>query len=439
MTPAAATRRLAVIGAGPAGMMAAYAAASAGARVVLLERNAQAGKKLLLTGGGRCNLTRDGVPAAWLEAYFGAGKFLYPALHTFSNHDTIDWFAQQGVPVQRTASGKIFPRSDRAADVRDALLRACRTAGVEVWFDAPVRTLAPAGEQGFLLTWNAAPALMAAAVVVATGGLSYPATGSTGDGLRWMEALGVPVIAPRPALAPLRCADTRIATLAGVTLDPVRATLLRADTGATPQAVERADGALLFTHQGVSGPVILRLSRALPAEWEAKAVYVVALDLLPTYTHDALVAELTDRARTQPRKTAVNAWAGLLPASLLLVVLRQALSTDKNGDPRRPVAQCTKQQIQAAAAACKRFQLRLAAPARYERAMATAGGIARAALNPRTMAVRPYPGLFAAGEVIDVDGDSGGYNLQAAFSTGWLAGQQAARYVAGVGSALKNK
>lgn len=435
MTPLRAPGTVAVIGAGPAGMMAAYAAARAGARVILLERNAIAGRKLLLTGGGRCNLTRDGETGTWLESYFGAGKFLYPAFHALSNHDTVAWFARHDVPVRRVDNGKIFPCSDRAADVRDAMLNACRAAGVEVWFGATVLAVSPravsprATAAGFLLELRPAEAVEANAVVVATGGLSYAATGSTGDGLRWAAALGVPIVAPRPALAPLRCADTWIAALAGVAVGPVAATLLRVGPDGTQQTAGRAQGALLFTHQGVSGPAILRLSRDLPSAWAEKTTYSVALDLLPGHTRASLVEELTARARAQPRKIAANAWAGILPASLLFWLLRHGAPTDNGLDPRRPAAHCSPRQIETAAAICKRLLLRLAGPASYEQAMVTAGGIDRAALDPRTMAVRPVPGLFAAGEVVDVDGDSGGYNLQAAFSTGWLAGHHAAQHV----------
>jgi predicted Rossmann fold flavoprotein len=212
--------------------------------------------------------------------------------------------------------------------------------------------------------------------------------------------------------------------LAGVSVDPVRAVLIRKTEEGRAEPAGRAEGALLFTHRGVSGPVVLRLSRNLPESWSGEVAYVIQVDLLPDILPDELIAQMEGMLRAAPRKTAVNALAGLLPASLTSVVLRQA-----GIDAGLTAGTLPAKRVREAAERCKRLEIRIEGPARYAEAMVTAGGIAQSALNPRTMGVKDYPGLFAAGEIIDIDGDTGGYNLQAAFSTGWVAGSRAAAYI----------
>ncbi len=425
MTRLETARIVAVVGAGPAGLMAAYAAASRGAKVVLFDRNPEPGRKLLLTGGGRCNVTHEGDWSEMTGAYFGGGRFLYPAFRALSNRDTAAWFESRGVPLIREDSGKVFPRSDRASDVRDALLNTCREAGVEVRAGIRIRGIVPK-DGWFRLQAGNRTGWEAAAVVLATGGLSYPATGSDGDGLRWAIKLGIPVVPTRPALAPVRSADSWVGRLAGVSVDPVRAFLIRKSGEAGEEPAGRAEGALLFTHRGLSGPVVLRLSRDLPESWSGETTYVVRLDLLPDTALGKLVERMEEMLRAAPRKTVVNALAGLLPASLTAVVLRQS-----DIDIGTTAGNVSAKRVREAAERCKRLEVRIEGPARYAEAMVTAGGIAQSALDPRTMGVKDHPGLFAAGEIVDIDGDTGGYNLQAAFSTGWVAGTHAAAYVHG--------
>ena len=414
---------VAVVGAGPAGLMAAYSAASDGAKVVLFDRNTEPGRKLLLTGGGRCNVTHDGEWAELISAFFGGGRFLYPAFRALSNRDTVSWFEFRGISVIRENGGKVFPRSGSASDIRDTLVHACREAGVEVRTGTRIRGIEP-GDGRFRLQTGERSGWEAAAVVLATGGLSYPATGSDGDGLRWAVKLGVPVVSTRPALAPLRSAEGWVGRLAGVSVDPVRAMLIRRDAEGKEETAGRAEGALLFTHRGLSGPVVLRLSRDLPGSWSGEITYAVLLDLLPDAGLGDLTAQMEALLRAAPKKTAVNALAGLLPASLTAAVLRQA-----GVETHTTAGTLSAKRCREAAERCKRLEVRIAGPARYAEAMVTAGGIAQSALDPRTMGVKEHPGLFAAGEIVDIDGDTGGYNLQAAFSTGWVAGCHAAAYV----------
>ncbi len=417
---------VAVIGAGPAGLMAALSAAAEGASVLLLERNPEAGRKLLLTGSGRCNVTNARDIAEFIPAYFGNGRFLYPAFRRFSNTDTIAFFENHGVPLASEADGKLFPASGQAADVRNALMAACRAVGVAFRFGERVTGIVPvSGEPGgrrFRLPTDRNPAgHEAAAVVLTTGGLSYPATGSAGDGLRLAQRLGIAVVPTRPALAPMTCAESWIAGLAGVSVDPVRASLVLRGPDGNETPAGRAEGPLLFTHHGVSGPAVLRLSRDLPKPWPAGASYRILLDLLPHTNRDQLERRIADRLASSPRRGTANALEGILPASLLQAVIRSG-----GTDPAATAGTLPRSERRTIADRIKALPLTVAKSASYGEAMVTAGGIALDEIDPRSMGIKALPGLFAAGEVIDIDGDTGGYNLQAAFSTGALAGFHAA-------------
>lgn len=418
---------VAVVGAGPAGLAAAFAAAEHGARVLLFDRNPEPGRKLLLTGGGRCNVTNAKDIADFIPAYFGNGRFLHPAFRSLSNLDTIRLFENLGVPLKKDDEGKLFPRSDTAADIRDALVSACRTAGVVFRMGERVLGLDPLrdGEDGApgyrLKTDRERQGIIAAAVVIATGGLSWPATGSTGDGLRWAERLGIGIVPPRPGLAPLTCTNPWIRGLAGVSVDPVRAELVRKDRDGQDSLAGKAEGPLLFTHRGISGPAVLRLSRNLPKPWAEGESYRVRLNLLPGTGGEELDRIAAGRFAAYPRRDAANALEGLLPASLLQAVVRL-----HSGGEMPKAGVVTREQRREILRGLQAAELTVARPASYGEAMVTAGGIALSDIDPRTMGVRAWPGLHAAGEVLDIDGDTGGYNLQAAFSTGTLAGLNAA-------------
>lgn len=420
------TAAVAVVGAGPAGLMAALFAAENGASVILLERNPEAGRKLLLTGSGRCNVTNRREMSDFIPAYYGNGRFLYPAFRHHSNLDTIDFFTRHGVQLLEEADGKLFPASGMASDVRDTLLAACRAAGVRFRFSERVLRIEPppSGEPEAavfrLVTDQDSDGIFASTVILATGGLSYPATGSMGDGLRWAETWGVDVTPVRPALAPLTCSDNWVADLAGVSVDPVQVALLRHMPGEPDTQAGRAEGALLFTHRGVSGPAILRVSRNLPKVW-AGAAYSLDIDLLPAESREGLDVLLTKQLMRHPRRGAANALDGLLPASLLAEVFRLG-----GVDPASLAGVMPRAGRHRIGELLKHLPLNVSRPASYGEAMATAGGIARTCVNPRTMEVTKIPGLYVAGELIDIDGDTGGFNLQAAFSTGALAGSSAA-------------
>ena len=421
-----------VIGAGPAGLMAAASSAALGAPTVLFERGPEAGRKLLLTGGGRCNVTNTRDTEDFISAFYGNGRFLYSALRQHANTDTMAFFTKRGVPLVKEGDGKLFPASGRASDIRDTLLDACRSAGVTLRFGERVTGLealtgsvhqAPA----FRLSTTREPeGILSAGVVLATGGLSYPATGCTGDGLRFAEKLGIDLVPARPALAPLLCKEAWVGRLAGVSVDPVRVTLTRMVAGQGETVAGHAEGALLFTHRGVSGPAILRLSRDLPKPWPSGVTFGLRVDLLPGDKREALERKLVSLLAAHPRRGAANALDGLLPASLL-----QAVFLTASVDPASPAGVFPKEQRGIVAGMLKALPLAIARPASYGDAMVTAGGIALGAIDPRTMEVKNTPGLFAAGELLDLDGDTGGYNLQAAFSTGILAGRSAARRAGG--------
>jgi len=394
-----------IVGAGPAGLMAA--ARLPGLRVLVLEKNRAAARKLLLSGGGHCNLTHLGSARELRARYGGHGDFLRPALGSLSNHGLQAFLAGRGVACRAEPDGRVLPASGRAADVRAALLGALGQAGAELRPAAAVRTLRALPAGGFELEVPGGP-VRTRAVLVATGGLAYPRTGSTGDGLAWARALGHRVVAPRPALAPIALEDADLRALSGLTLPRAGLSLWRADRRA-----ERTEGETLLTHQGLSGPAALDLSR-----W-ARPGDRLTLDLLSPGAGNrelarARVLDGFGRAGARSVRTVVRA---LTPSERLaeLFLARAGLSGERKA---AGVGRAERHRL--ADLLCD-LPLAVRGVGGFEVAMVTAGGVALEEVDPATLESRLIPGLFLAGEVLDVDGDCGGYNLQAAFSTGHLA------------------
>ena len=415
--------RVIVIGAGPAGLMAAISAASLGSSVLILEKMPSPGRKLLLTGSGRCNLTNTADIREFLEHYFGQGRFLYPAFSHFFRPELLAMLAEEGVPSVAEASGKIFPASDRAADVLDALLRRARSGKVQFMVSQPVeKILSEHGRVTGVLT--ARDEYAAQAVILAAGGKSWPSAGSSGDGYRLAAELGHRLMPVRPALVPLVVEQEWVRALSGLGCPAVRAVLLK-----DGHPVGQASGELLWTHFGLSGPVILRLSRDMASEAGSpeglKPVWQVQLDLRPDLKASDLLASLTASIAGKPRHLLKNALdgTGILPRTLLLSLLQVCQIP-----AGLQVSQTSKQHLQRLAGTIKQLTLPVTGTRGFRESMVTAGGVDLREIDPRTMASRLASGLFLAGEVIDLDGDTGGYNLQAAFSTGFLAGRSAAEY-----------
>lgn len=408
-------RVVVVIGGGAAGLMAAGRAGQAGARVILLEKNRTIGRKIGITGKGRCNVTNAGDIPAFIANYHSNGQFLYSAFSRFANEDLVRFFETKGVPLKRERGGRIFPVSDKAADIVAALGKFVAESGVAVRLnEEAVEIIQAKGAVSGVKT--AGGYLRASRVVIATGGKSYPATGSTGDGYRWAEQLGHTVIPPRPALVPLNTREEWSKELQGLSLKNIEAVLKRGD-----KVLAREFGEMLFTHFGVSGPVILTLSRYAVEVNAAPGQLRLELNLKPALDGEKLDRRLQrDFAKFQ-RKQLKNALDELLPKSLVLPVLRAG-----GIDPEKYVHQVTKKERQELLRAMTALTLTIEGPRSLAEAIVTAGGVSLKEVNPRSMESRLVQGLYFAGEVLDIDGYTGGYNLQAAFSTGYMAGEHAA-------------
>lgn len=405
-----------VIGAGPAGLMAAGQAAGLGAATLLIEKMERPAKKLRITGKGRCNLTNV-MPIDEFVARFGPnGRFLYSAFHQFFNVELVEFFADLSVETASERGGRVFPTSNDAHHVADHLVQWARANGVTLWTQAQVtRLLVEAGRVTGVELANG-QAHPAPAIIVTTGGASYPGTGSTGDGFALAEAVGHTLTPIRPALVPLDTAGDTAARLQGLSLRNVRATLW-----IEGQPAASDFGELLFTHLGVSGPIILTLSKAaVDALREGQAV-TLALDLKPALDDDQLDARLLRDLDRQGKRQFNTILKGLLPRKLIPVCCDLTRIP-----PDKPGHQITAQDRDRLRRWLKDFRLDVIRPRPLAAAIVTAGGVALDEIDPRTLESRRVAGLYFAGEVLDLDADTGGFNLQAAFSTGWAAGQHAA-------------
>jgi predicted Rossmann fold flavoprotein len=402
-----------VIGAGTAGLTAAGFAARAGAEVTLLERNERAAMKLRITGKGRCNVTNSTTaPEELIAQVLTNGRFLYGAFNRFSPADTMELLEAQGVPLKIERGRRVFPQSDNAHDVAEALLRFARQGGAKIECGRAIELLRESGRITAVRTEDGRT-LPANAVIIATGGCSYPKTGSTGDGYALAAQAGHIIVPPQPSLVPLECHEGFCATLAGLSL---RNTAIRVWDNKSNREIYRDFGELLFTHFGLSGPVILSASAHMrPMQAER---YTIRLDLKPALSLEQLDARLLRDFGENVNRNFINALNSLLPKSLVPVVVR--LSGISAG---LRVNQVTREQRRALCELLKCFSLRVTSFRPFEEAIVTAGGVHVAQVNPATMESRLLPGLFFAGEVLDVDAYTGGYNLQIAFSTGALAGR----------------
>ncbi|QAA75879.1 MAG: Uncharacterized protein YhiN [Candidatus Bipolaricaulis sibiricus] len=420
-----------VLGGGPAGLFAAISAAEEGARSIVLEHLPSPGRKLLASGGGACNLTHEGEVADFLAHYGGgdrpgdAGRFLRPALYGFSNKDLSRYCADRGLPLAADQHGRVFPRSRRATDVLAILLAAARRRRVELRTGFRIRSVRV--ERSKFVVFDSPegePTLEGTTLVLATGGRSYPTLGATGDGYRLAASLGHAVVPPRPALVPLRIERETFAPFtpcAGVSLS----TALSLVRGA--KKVASGHGEILFTHRGLSGPAVLDLSRhVLPGD-------VVRVGLLPGAGDlPATEARLAAEIAAHGKRTVTNLLQGMGMVACLARALVASVGLDggtKAAELRRDARHTLAASLAAGVEGGHPFPVRSLGG--WNEAMVTAGGVRLAEVDPKTLQSRLVPGLFFAGEILDVDGDTGGYNLQAAFSTGRLAGQSAAQLARG--------
>nr|WP_303652673.1 NAD(P)/FAD-dependent oxidoreductase [Paludisphaera mucosa] len=427
---------VAVLGAGAAGLVAAARAAECGARVVLLEKNRKPGVKILMSGGTRCNVTNArglrrleavsgpvdpgfdpkllrGVRAIQ-DAFGPGGPFLGPSLRKFDVDQSVRLFEAEGVALKVEANGKLFPVSDRAVDVLEALLRRLGRSGAEVRYLSPARSVERV-EDG----WRIAAGdghIHARAVVLAVGGRSFPGCGTTGDGYAIARALGHTIVDVRPALVPLRVVPEWVPTLRGLSLPDVVVSV----HGPSGPALAQRREAVLFTHTGLSGPAILDVSRA-EARREGEERLELRIDLRPDESREDVDRRIQEAAR-RGKAGIASILSADLPHRLAECVL------DHCGVPRsRTGPDLSRPERIRLVAALKGLALPIAGTLGFEKAEVSSGGVALDEVDPKTLESRLAPGFHLAGEVLDLDGLIGGYNFQAAWSTGWLAGESAAR------------
>lgn len=401
-----------VIGAGVAGLLASIHAAELGARVILLEKMDRVGLKMGITGKGRCNLTNSAPMADFIAKTPGNGKFLFSAYKNFSNLDLLKKLEGWGLRTKVERGGRVFPESDDAQEVRHLFMRELERAGVELHLSEPAKRILT--EDGKVTGVETARGTYAAdAVLVTTGGCSYPRTGSTGDGHRMAEALGHSVKKIRPALIPLVCKETYCKELQGLSLKNVRLTVT---AGGRRRAEEF--GEMLFTHFGVSGPIVLMLSDSV-SKWLADGHAVSAeINLKPALSEEQLDKRLLRDLEKFHAKQMGNALAELLPERLIRVILKLS-----DIEETLVAAELTKHQRMNLRYALQHMPLTVTATRPIEEAIVTAGGVSVKEINPATMESKLVKNLYFAGEVMDIHAYTGGYNMQAAFSTGWTAAE----------------
>lgn len=408
-------KQVCVIGGGAAGLMAAYAAAENGHQVTLLEKNEKLGKKIYITGKGRCNLTNAVQPAEFLENVVRGKKFLTGALYAFSPERTVEFFERHGLRTKTERGNRVFPISDKASDVTKTLEKACKNQGVEIRLNEEVKRLIIAmPDEGVTPRVVGVETAMGERsydeVIVATGGLSYPSTGSTGDGYRFARECGLTVTDLKPGLCGLNLKGDFFRDLQGLTLKNVT---LRAYVG--EKKIYDGFGEALFTHFGISGPIVISLSSLINrVNLNSVSLY---LDLKPALDESTLDKRILRDFEAYKNKQISNALVDLLPQKLIPVVLRAAKISEK-----KPVHAVTKEERAALVKALKNFPMQILSLRDFSEAIVTSGGVDLSQINPKDMTVKNVDGLRYCGEVLDVDAYTGGFNLQIAFSTGFLAG-----------------
>jgi len=404
-----------VIGGGAAGLMAAGRAAELGTPVVLLEKNSKLGRKISISGKGRCNVTNTGDIREFIENYPGNGQFLFSSLCRFSNEDLIRFFESKGVLLKKERGGRVFPVSDKASDIVQALEKYLEEGRVEVRMNENVQEIT--WENGVISGVKTTAGYTGASkVIVATGGKSYPATGSTGDGYRWAVETGHTIVPVRPSLVPLNIREEWVKELQGLSLKNVEVSVLQGE-----KVLAREFGEMLFTHFGVSGPVILTLSRHVVETSTAPGQLQLGINLKPALDEEKLDNRLQRDFLKFQRKQLKNSLDELLPKRLVMPVVRSS-----GIDPDKFIHQITKSERRNLLETITGLNLTIEGPRSLAEAIVTAGGVSLKEINPKTMESKLVKGLYFAGEVLDIDGYTGGYNLQAAFSTGYAAGEHAA-------------
>ena len=412
------SRDIVVAGAGAAGMMAAITAARAGASVLLVEPNEKVGRKLYITGKGRCNVTNHCAVEEALSSTLRNSRFLYSAMSRFTPADAESFFTGLGVPLKVERGNRVFPQSDRAADIVDALFYELRRLRVELRRDRVTGLVQNGAGTLDISTENSGVLSNCKAIILATGGLSYPATGSTGDGYELAKSAGHTVIPPAPSLVPLESPDPCCANMQGLSLKNVSLTV----KNRKGKAVYREQGEMLFTHFGLSGPLVLSAS-AYMRDFERDS-YTCIIDLKHALDGQTLDARLVRELTAGANMDMANLMGALAPRLLIPVLLdRAAIPGSKKAHD------VTRTERRRLLEVMKGFSVAVSGPRPIEEAIVTSGGVKVSEVDPKTMMSKLVPGLFFAGELLDVDACTGGFNLQIAWATGRAAGEGAANHI----------
>jgi predicted Rossmann fold flavoprotein len=402
-----------IAGAGAAGLMAAIHAAERGRRVLLLEKGKKPGVKILMSGGTRCNITHDCDARGIVEAFGPNGKFLHSALAYLGPRETVAFFNGEGVLTKVEETGKVFPVSDRALDVLDALLKRLARSGATLAITEPLKDVETHPEGGFR-AYTSSRTLTAERVLITTGGKSYPGCGTTGDGYAIAQKFGHTIVSTRPALVPLTVQPEWIRELQGITLPDVNLRVFPPEG----KPLSQRRGSMLFAHFGLSGPAPLDVSRAVSGHPEPRTLTLEA-DFLPAVPEATFAEFLQTESVASGKKQLAGVLAEKLPRRLADQLLALCgMQAD------RKAAALAKADRAKLVAAVKRLRLPLKGTLGFEKAEVTAGGVSLGEVDSRTMQSKRQPGLYFAGEVLDLDGWIGGYNFQSAWSTGWLAGRE---------------
>ena len=405
-------KRVVVIGGGAAGLMAAVIAGREGAKVTLLEKMNYVGKKMGITGKGRCNITNACDMSDFIKNTPGNGKFLYGAYERFTNEDLLQLLHDAGFETKVERGGRVFPASDSALDVRNTFMKLMKHYGVDVHLEEPVKKLlVDDGVVTGVVTDR--ETYHADAVVIATGGKSYPATGSTGDGYMLAAQVGHTITDIRPSLVPIVTEESWVKDLMGLSLRNVELSVV-----AKNKVQAKMFGEMMFTHFGITGPIVLSLSHTVGKLMRKKNIGIIGLDinLKPALSPETLDKRLQKDFDLYSKKQLINGMKDLLPSRLIPLIIELA-----GIDPQKPINQISKEERQQIGYMLQHMPLTVKGLRPVEEAIVTAGGISLKEFNPKTMESKLVKGLYGAGEVLDIDAFTGGYNLQAAFSTGFVA------------------
>jgi len=407
---------LAVIGGGPAGMIAAGHAGETGSRVILLEKNTCLGVKLLITGKERCNITNaEEDLKKIIEAYGQNGKFLYSALNKFSNKDVVDFFESHGIETKVERGRRVFPVSDNANDVLNCLKKYLKDNNVEIRFNSPVEKIViNTGNSNHKkiekIILKNGKEIIADSFVIATGGKSYPGTGSTGDAYKWLKKIGHTVIEPKPALTPIIVKEKIVKKLEGLSLKNVEISLWE------KRKLDSYFGEALFTNNGLSGPIILDLSKKI-SENKIKDLKI-KIDFKPALDYPTLDKRILRDFGEKKNRQFKNSLNKLLPKKLIPVIIELS-GIEEN----KQINEVTKIERKKIIKLLKEFELSVKGLVGFEKAIVTSGGVNLKEVDPKTMKSKIIDNLYFAGEILDIDGPTGGYNLQVAWSTGYLVGE----------------